>query len=359
MARDRAAASGAPAGLVPTDRLRALHPGAPAPRARRRVALAPRRGDRGGGRPALRPARPAPAAPGPSRAAPGRGDRPPAPADLRGPRGNVHQVRADHGVVAGDVRRGGGRGVPLLPRHRAARAVQRGPPAGRRRARDAPSRTPSRVRPGAVRPGLDRGRPPGPPPRRADRRGQDHPPGDRAPGRHRPRPDAAALRGARPPDRGPDGGFGPPAGGRLPDPGGRGDGPAQRGPDDGALPPPAGRGRPPADRRPRALPRAVGGERPHDGAARRRPDRRPGPAWPSSGWIRAPWSRRSSAPSCHHGPLGRVPRRRPRRQHAAAARRPHRHRRLGHRRAARPRRPIGSSCGCWPRWSGTNPPGPR
>ena len=59
-----------------------------------------------------------------------------------------------------------------------------------------------------------------------------------------------------------------------------------------------------------------------------------------------------------HGALGRLPRRRARRQHDAAARRPHRRHRLGHRRAARPARPTASSSRCSPPPWATRRPGP-
>ena len=124
------------------------------------------------------------------------------------------------------------------------------------------------------------------------------------------------------------------------DPDRRGDGPAQRGADDGPLPPAPDRGRPAPDRGPRALPGAVGAERAHDGAARRRPDRRPRPKVGELGRRPGP-ARRGGGPVLLPPPRadGHLPRRRPRRQHAPAPRRPDRHRRLGDRRTPRPRHP--------------------
>ena len=87
---------------------------------------------------------------------------------------------------------------------------------------------------------------------------------------------------------------------------------------------------------PEPVPRPVGPQRADHGVLRRRPHRRPGPGGRPRLRPDAAGARGDAGLLPHHGALGRLPRRRARRQHDAAARRPHRRHRLGHRRAARP-----------------------
>ncbi|TMA50740.1 MAG: AarF/ABC1/UbiB kinase family protein [Deltaproteobacteria bacterium] len=96
----------------------------------------------------------------------------------------------------------------------------------------------------------------------------------------------------------------------------------------------------------------------HHGVPRRRPDRR-SPAHRGAGHRSTATGRAERAGLVsHHDPLGRLPRRRARRQPARAARRPHRRHRLGHHGAARPRH-TASFVACSRRRSATRPPGTR
>ena len=181
-------------------------------------------------------------------------------------------------------------------------------------------------------------------------------PGHRARRGHRPRPHAAAARDPGAPDRRPDGRLHAAAARRLPGADRRGDGPAQRGALAGALPPAAERVRPEADGGARALPRALGSQRADDGVLRRRPHRRPGQGGRPRLRPHPAGAGGDAGLLPHHGALGRLPRRRARRQHDAAARRAHRRHRLGHRRAgSTPRRTASSFRCCPPPWATSRP----
>ena len=274
------------------DRGRAADLPAPAARADPARAAAPRPHHRQGGRLPLRPDRGAPARAHPPGRAAGGPAGPPAAQELPGPGRHLHEVRPDHRLVAGHVRRRRGRRVPGLPRHGPGRAVPRRAPAGGGGPRAVAARRLRRIRPAADRDGVHRRGAQGPAARRPHGGGQGAASRDRARGGHRPRPDAAVARDPGAPDGRPDGRLHPAAARRLPGADRRGDGPAQRGALAGALPPPAERVRPEADGGARAAPRPVGAQRAHHGVLRRRAHRRPGPGGRARVSTRRRWSRR-------------------------------------------------------------------
>ena len=106
---------------TPTEDVPRIHPRAP-PRAHAASRCFAVAHHRQGRRHAFHPVPAAPAADHPPRPLPGVQLARPSAQELRGPRRDLHEVRPDHRLVAGHVRRRGGRRVPRLPRHRARRS---------------------------------------------------------------------------------------------------------------------------------------------------------------------------------------------------------------------------------------------